>query len=301
MSTQRREYETQHTDETMQTLHEENSKRHAETTKNVINGGFPKNTKHPKLKNADEYGGLPHPIWSQEEMKNIELTHYQPKTITEYLAFWTIAYIRFVNDLLSGWIFGRLFGWFNFGENNWLLRICLYESIGNLPGSMFAMVRHLKAIRHIRRDYGWIHSMLLEADNERVHLLLSLNLYKPGIFFRYFTIVKEFLFGNFLFLAYLISPEYCHRFAGYLEEAALTLYTQLMQDLDKKRLPIFERECLPFAREYYQLSNNAKWSDVFMNIRCDEAYHRDVHHTLAPLSCKKEAKNPFANEKYHPY
>lgn len=33
------------------------------------------------------------------------------------------------------------------------------------------MWRHLNSLRSLRRDNGWIHTMLEEAENERMHLL----------------------------------------------------------------------------------------------------------------------------------
>jgi len=61
------------------------------------------------------------------------------------------------------------------------------------------MVRHLMSLRlmvsnphHLinllthsqRRDAGWIHTLLEEAENERLHLMTFMTLKKPSIFFR---------------------------------------------------------------------------------------------------------------------
>lgn len=32
-------------------------------------------------------------------------------------------------------------------------------------------LRHLRSMRLLKRDGGWIHSLLEEAENERMHLL----------------------------------------------------------------------------------------------------------------------------------
>ena len=47
-------------------------------------------------------------------------------------------------------------------------------------GMIGAMTRHLKSLRVMRRDHGWIHTLLEEAENERMHLLTALELRKPG-------------------------------------------------------------------------------------------------------------------------
>lgn len=46
------------------------------------------------------------------------------------------------------------------------------------------MVRHLKSLRRMTRDHGWIHTLLEEAENERMHLLTALELRQPGPLFK---------------------------------------------------------------------------------------------------------------------
>ena len=47
-----------------------------------------------------------------------------------------------------------------------------------------AMLRHLRSLRSFKRDHGWIHTLLEEAENERMHLLTFLALKEPNFFFR---------------------------------------------------------------------------------------------------------------------
>jgi len=47
-----------------------------------------------------------------------------------------------------------------------------------------AMTRHLHSLRKMRRDYGWIHTLLEEAENERMHLMTALQLKRPTFLFR---------------------------------------------------------------------------------------------------------------------
>ena len=46
------------------------------------------------------------------------------------------------------------------------------------------MLRHMQSLRSMRRDNGWIHTLLEEAENERMHLLTFLSLRQPGMLFR---------------------------------------------------------------------------------------------------------------------
>lgn len=53
------------------------------------------------------------------------------------------------------------------------------------------MLRHLRSLRRMDRDHGWIHTLLEEAENERMHLLTFLQLRKPGIIFRLSVLVTQ--------------------------------------------------------------------------------------------------------------
>ncbi len=54
-----------------------------------------------------------------------------------------------------------------------------------------AMSRHLRALRLMQRDHGWIHTLLEEAENERMHLLTALELRSPGPLFRAAVLVAQ--------------------------------------------------------------------------------------------------------------
>jgi len=99
------------------------------------------------------------------------------------------------------------------------------------------MLRHLKSLRSLQRDNGWIHYLLEEAENERMHLFIFLNLRSPGIALRTFIIAAQGVFFNFYFLLYLLTPKTAHRFVGYLEEEAVITYTNLLKDYDAGKLP----------------------------------------------------------------
>lgn len=109
----------------------------------------------------------------------------------------------------------------SFGPEQWLIRIVFLESIAGVPGMVAAACRHLHSLRLLRRDKGWIHTMLEDAANERQHLLVALKLYQPGIFMRTMLLFAQGIFFNFFFFFYLIAPRVAHRFVGVLEEEAV--------------------------------------------------------------------------------
>lgn len=145
----------------------------------------------------------------------------------------------------------------------------------------------------MKRDHGWIHTLLAEAENERMHLLIFMKMKDPGLFFRMMVIIGQGVFFNAFFLTYLISPRTCHRFVGYLEEEAVKTYTGLLKDIDKGHLASWGNEIAhPIAQRYYKLPEGASVTDVVKCIRADEATHRDVNHTFAGLDPDMDS-NPF--------
>lgn len=70
-----------------------------------------------------------------------------------------------------------------------------------------------------------------------MHLLTFLEMYKPGLAMRAAVFAAQGAFYNALFLAYLVSPGFVHRFVGYLEEEAVHTYTRCLREIDAGLLP----------------------------------------------------------------
>ena len=47
-----------------------------------------------------------------------------------------------------------------------------------------------------KRDQGWIHTLLEEAENERMHLMTFMTLKKPTRFFRAMVLAAQGVFYN---------------------------------------------------------------------------------------------------------
>eukprot|EP00485_Elphidium_margaritaceum_P011196 CAMPEP_0202703522 /NCGR_PEP_ID=MMETSP1385-20130828/16364_1 /ASSEMBLY_ACC=CAM_ASM_000861 /TAXON_ID=933848 /ORGANISM="Elphidium margaritaceum" /LENGTH=367 /DNA_ID=CAMNT_0049361393 /DNA_START=21 /DNA_END=1124 /DNA_ORIENTATION=- len=243
---------------------------------------------------------MPHPIWTEQELNSIHFTHKPPQRFADYMAYMSVFAMRMCWDLSTGYFTGRTLGLHRFPEQRWLLRVVFLETVAGVPGFMFAMVRHMKSLRTLERDRGWIKSLLTEAENERIHLLTAMHLYKPGKLLRYAIVIAQGIMSNCLFLVYLLSPRFCHSFVGYLEEQAVHTYTNLLSDIDAGKLPKFEQPCSTLAREYWRLAENATWRDVFANIRADEGHHRDINHDLADICDNPQAVNPYRREGLEP-
>ena len=105
---------------------------------------------------------------------------------------------------------------------------------------------------------GWIHTLLEEAENERMHLLTFLMLKEPGPFFRSMVLLGQGVFFNVYMLTYILMPKTCHAAVGYLEEEAVKTYTHLIEDLDAGRIPEWKDEPAPsIALNYWRLQVTA--------------------------------------------
>ena len=93
----------------------------------------------------------------------------------------------------------------------WLENVVNFDSFAGVPGFAAAMIRHLDSLRKMQRDHGWIHTLLEEAENERMHLMTFMTLKHPGPFFRFNVIFTQYVFTALFSMAYLISPRFCHR------------------------------------------------------------------------------------------
>jgi len=146
----------------------------------------------------------------------------------------------------------------------------------------------------MRRDNGWIHTCLEEAENERMHLMTFMSLRRPSIFLRAMVLGAQGVFYNMFFLSYLISPKACHRFVAYLEEEAVITYSRCIAELEAGLIPEWSDKPAPLiAIDYWRLPLDAKLIDVLYAVRSDETTHRFVNHSLANLNPSTDV-NPFA-------
>lgn len=247
-----------------------------------------------------------HPVYSQEELKAVEVMQKEAKTLSDKMACNLVKLARWGFDLVSGYKHKPIpadsnmsveelrKGGYILDEKAWLSRILFLETIAGVPGMVAAMLRHLTSLRLMRRDSGWIHTLLEEAENERMHLMTFMTLRKPSLFFRGLILGAQGVFFNLFFLSYIISPRTCHRFVGYLEEEAVLTYTRCIQDIEAGRLPEWSNMPAPeIAKDYWRLDPSASLLDVIYAVRSDESTHRFVNHSLANLNAETDI-NPFA-------
>ena len=158
-------------------------------------------------------------------------------------------------------------------------RAIVLETVAAVPGMVGGMLVHLRCLRWMVEDHGWIRTLLDEAENERMHLMTFVAIAKPNWFERLVILTVQAAFFVTFFLLYLTSPRTAHRLVGYFEEQAVISYTLYLAEIDAGRV---ENVLAPeIAIAYWKLAPNARLRDVVLVVRQDEMGHRDVNHGFA--------------------
>ena len=158
-------------------------------------------------------------------------------------------------------------------------RAVVLETVAAVPGMVGGALIHLKSLRSMKDDEGWIRTLLDEAENERMHLMTFIHIAKPSRLERWMIMLTQGIFYNLFFLLYLISSRTAHRLVGYFEEEAVYSYTEYLSGIDSGQ---YENVAAPqVAIDYWKLPPDARLRDVILLIRDDEAGHRDVNHDFA--------------------
>ncbi|PLB55655.1 alternative oxidase [Aspergillus steynii IBT 23096] len=232
-------------------------------------------------------------------MQQVTIAHRQAKNWPDWVALGTVRLLRWGMDLVTGYHHPppgkENEAKFKMTEKKWLTRFVFLESVAGVPGMVGGMLRHLRSLRRMKRDNGWIETLLEEAFNERMHLLTFLKLAEPGWFMRMMVLGAQGVFFNGFFISYLISPRICHRFVGYLEEEAVITYTRAIKEIEAGKLPEWEKlEAPKIAISYWQMPEGQRsMKDLLLYVRADEAKHREVNHTLGNLKQGADP-NPYS-------
>ena len=191
--------------------------------------------------------------------------HRSTKTVSDKIAFGLVKFFRFFAD--------------TFFQKRYGNRAIVLETVAAVPGMVGAALLHLRCLRKIKNDEGWIKILLDEAENERMHLITFMYIAKPNWFERAIIFIAQAIFVVLYLLMYVLSSKTAHRFVGYLEEEAVVSYTHYLQELDEGRI---ENCPAPdIAKNYWNLASDARLRDVLLAVRIDEEEHRDVNHQLA--------------------
>ena len=191
--------------------------------------------------------------------------HHDAKDLSDRIAYAFTKFLRFFADTFFAKRYGH--------------RAVILETVAAVPGMVAGSLRHLRSLRRMESDHGWIRILLEEAENERMHLMTFVNIAQPSVFERVLILLAQGIFYNLFFVIYICSPKTAHRIVGYFEEEAVYSYTEYLAGIDDgthENVPAPE-----IAIEYWKLPADARLRDVVIAVRNDEAHHRDVNHEFA--------------------
>lgn len=149
--------------------------------------------------------------------------HRTPINRRDKVAFYYVKCMRFFADAFFKKRYGH--------------RAVVLETVAAIPGMVGGMLIHLRCLRKIKDDEGWIRQLLEEAENERMHLMTFIHIAQPNVMERFIIIIAQLFFIVFYILLYIFSPYTAHRTVGYLEEEAVISYSQYLKEVEEGRIP----------------------------------------------------------------
>lgn len=200
-----------------------------------------------------------------EERAAHPIVHFPAKGASDHFALGFTKLLRFCADTFFAKRYGH--------------RAIVLETVAAVPGMVGATITHLKCLRRMVDDDGWIRTLMEEAENERMHLMTFIQIAQPTLFERLVIMLVQWIFYVGFFALYLVSARTAHRVVGYFEEEAVISYTLYLHEIDEGRSPNIPAPAI--ARHYWQLPDDATLRDVIEVVRQDEAHHRDVNHGFA--------------------
>ena len=192
-------------------------------------------------------------------------THHAVRDWSDRIALAITRGLRFLADTFFAKRYGN--------------RAIVLETVAAVPGMVGAALIHLRCLRWMRDDEGWIRTLMDEAENERMHLMTFIEIARPNWLERALVLVAQALFFTLFLLLYVASSRTAHRLVGYFEEQAVISYTQYLAEIDAGR--VANVPAPKIALDYWRLPANARLRDVVLAVRNDEAGHRDVNHGFA--------------------
>ena len=206
--------------------------------------------------------------------------HHKPQNLSDKIAFAFTKFLRFLADTFFKKKYGH--------------RAVVLETVAAVPGMVAGMLLHLKSLRKMQDDKGWIKILLDEAANERMHLMTFIKIAKPTFVERLIIMIAQFIFILMYLFIYLISQKTAHRIVGYFEEEAVISYTEYLNEIEEGKIENIKAP--EIAINYWNLPLNSRLKDVVKVIRDDEAGHRDVNHSFADILNDKKNKKVFEEE-----
>ena len=117
--------------------------------------------------------------------------HHKASGLSDRLAYGFTKALRFCADTFFAKRYGH--------------RAIVLETVAAVPGMVGATLTHLRCLRNMCDDRGWIRTLMEEAENERMHLMTFIQVAKPTLFERCVILGVQWMFYLAFFALYLVS------------------------------------------------------------------------------------------------
>src|SRR5262245_57394436 len=106
--------------------------------------------------------------------------HHIPRDFSDRFALAVTKFARFFAD--------------TFFANRYGHRAVVLETIAAVPGMVGGALQHLRSLRRMESDQGWISTLLDEAENERMHLMTFVQIAQPSWLERLIILLAQGIF-----------------------------------------------------------------------------------------------------------
>lgn len=115
----------------------------------------------------------PHPIYSHEQMSLVSPAHRETRTKSDKVALLAVKFMRTFLDFFTGYKHDKAVALaqkdpakadqkYGMTETKYMIRNIFLESVAGVPGMVAGMLRHLRSMRLMKRDNGWMETLLEE-------------------------------------------------------------------------------------------------------------------------------------------
>lgn len=112
-------------------------------------------------------------------MNAIEIAHRETRDWSDKVALTAVRILRGSLDILTGYKHDHAVSVgakhpeqaqakYGMTAHKYMIRNVFLESVAGVPGMVAAMLRHLHSLRRLKRDNGWLETLLEESQNERM-------------------------------------------------------------------------------------------------------------------------------------
>jgi ubiquinol oxidase len=113
---------------------------------------------------------------------DIQSTHHKSLGFSDWFALRITKTLRWGADTFFAKRYGN--------------RAIVLETVAGVPGMVGATLSHLRALRLMQDDRGWIRTLMDEAENERMHLMTFIEIAQPSSFERIVILTVQWVFTS---------------------------------------------------------------------------------------------------------